>query len=127
VARPALSRRARPTQDKYLQGRLERMRRILAEASAAADAMAAAAAAPPGAPPPPPPPAGPLGGAAGGPAREAWGFDGDGAPPALGAFVTMLGSRLGGALQETVVNVSGIFLQVRCGGGLGGWSGSNNG
>jgi hypothetical protein len=101
-----------PLQDKYLQGRVERMRRILSEATAAADVMAAAAAAPPGASPPPPPPSGPLGGAAGAPAREAWGFGPEGGPPALGAFVTMLGDRLGGALQETVVNVSSIFLQV---------------
>jgi hypothetical protein len=46
-------------------------------------------------------------------AREAWGFSADGRPPALGAFVRALGERLLAALQETVANVSGIFLQVR--------------
>lgn len=85
------------------------MRRILSEASATADAMAAAAAARPGAPPPPP---APLAGAAGAAAREAWGFGADGAPPALVPFVRALGERLMSALQETVVNVSSIFLQV---------------
>lgn len=106
-----------PPQDKYLQGRTDRMRRILAEASAVADAMAAAAAARSSSSPQPQPALpGALAGAAGLVVREAWGFGlGEGGapvPPALGAFVKALDERLLNALQETVVNVSGIFLQV---------------
>ncbi|KAI8471413.1 MAG: hypothetical protein J3K34DRAFT_520636 [Monoraphidium minutum] len=97
-------------QDKYLQGRLERMRRILSEAAAAADGTAAAAAAPPGAPLAL---AGPLAGPspAAAAAREAWGFGEGGGAPGLGSFVKALDERLLSALQETVANVSGIFLQ----------------
>lgn len=89
-------------QDKYLQGRTERMRALLAEAAATVAAMAASA--------PAPPAAGPLAAPA---ARAAWGFADGGTPPGLGAFVKALDEKVLGALQETVANVSSIFLQVR--------------
>ena len=116
--------------DKYLQGRAERLRRVLAEAAAVADAMGAAtAAAAGGAPAPAPPPAaGPLADAS---VREAWGFaparDGDGgggggpeAPPALEPFARVLSERLAASLQETAANVASIFLSGGNSGGGGG-------
>ncbi|KAF8059217.1 VPS51 [Scenedesmus sp. PABB004] len=90
-------------QERYLAGRGERLRRILADAALAADAMAAAAASPGpragGAPPP------------GLDGPEGWGFGPDGTPPSLARFVTALDERLINTLQETAVNVTTIFLQ----------------
>lgn len=90
------------------------MQRILQEASLVADAMAAAQ-------------RGPAAasssssserqaGSAGPPAAvdnpESWGFSAAGAPPSLSRFIKALDERLINAMQETVVNVSSIFLQV---------------
>lgn len=103
-------------QEKYLQGRKERMQRILQEASAVADAMAAAGQAPAR--------RSRGGGSDSGPAAAAaaalpgvedaasWGVAPDGTPPALGAFVKALDERLINAMQETVMNMNTIFLQV---------------
>lgn len=45
-------------------------------------------------------------------APDSWGFAEDGAPPSLRVFMKALNERLINAMQETVSNVSGIFLQV---------------
>lgn len=98
-------------QEKYLQGRKERMQRVLQEASAVADAMASAAQAParsssrdlasdspavvPGVDDP-----------------ASWGCGADGAVPSLSTFVRTLDERLINAMQETVMNMNTIFLQV---------------
>lgn len=95
-------------QAKYLQGRTQRMQKILQEASAVADQMSAVAqsleqltgtTAPPAVENP-----------------EMWGYGANGAVPTLGRFVKALDERLINTLQETVMNVNGIFLQVcQCG------------
>lgn len=100
-------------QEKYLQGRKQRMQRILQEAAAVADAMAAAAQAPArssrggGSD---------SGGAASSlPAVEdpaSWGVGADGAVPSVNAFVKALDERFINALQETIMNMNTIFLQV---------------
>lgn len=95
-------------QERYLQGRKERMQRILQEASAVADAMAAAAQAP----------ASRSSGsdsAAALPGVEdaaSWGVSPSGAPPSLSTFVKALDERLINAMQETVMHMNTIFLQV---------------
>jgi hypothetical protein len=99
-------------QEKYLQGRSERMTRILQEAAAVAAAMAAASQQPGGTA------AAGSSTAAAAPAGvespEAWGFAANGTPPSLPRFVKALDERLINTMQETVMNVNGIFLQVRC-------------
>jgi hypothetical protein len=96
-------------QEKYLQGRSERMTRILQEAAAVAAAMAAASQQPGGA-------AAAGSSTAAVPAgvenAEAWGFAPNGIPPGLPRFVKALDERLINTMQETVMNVNGIFLQV---------------
>jgi hypothetical protein len=96
-------------QEKYLQGRSERMTRILQEAAAVAAAMAAASQQPGGAAA-----AGSSTAAvpAGVESPEAWGFAANGTPPSLPRFVRALDERLINTMQETVMNVNGIFLQV---------------
>lgn len=99
-------------QEKYLQGRSERMTRILQEAAAVAAVMAAVSQQPGGAA---------VGGSssssaaavpAGVESPEAWGFAANGTPPSLPRFVKALDERLINTMQETVMNVNGIFLQV---------------
>lgn len=99
-------------QEKYLQGRKQRMQRILQDAAAVADAMAAAAQAPArssrssgsdsGSTPPLPAVEDPAG----------WGVGADGAVPSVSAFVKTLDERFINALQETIMNMNTIFLQV---------------
>eukprot|EP00882_Tetradesmus_deserticola_P018082 GHRQ01019405.1.p1 GENE.GHRQ01019405.1~~GHRQ01019405.1.p1 ORF type:complete len:261 (+),score=100.78 GHRQ01019405.1:160-942(+) len=99
-------------QEKYLQGRSERMKRILQEAAAVAAAMAAVAQQPGGAA------AGSSSTAAlpaGVESPEAWGFAANGTPPSLPRFVKALDERLINTMQETVMNVNGIFMQVSVG------------
>lgn len=95
-------------QEKYLQGRSERMRRILQEASIVAGAMAAEAQRLA--------PAAAAGRSSSIPAGiespESWGFGSKGEVPSLARFVKLLDERLINTMQETVVNVNGIFLQV---------------
>lgn len=98
-------------QEKYLQGRKERMQRILQEASAVVDTMAAAAQAPArrsrG--------SGSDSGAAVLPGVEdaaSWGVGAGGSAPSLSTFVKALDERLINAMQETVMNMNTIFLQV---------------
>lgn len=43
---------------------------------------------------------------------ESWGYAASGAVPSLSRFVKALDERLINTLQETVMNVNGIFLQV---------------
>ncbi|KXZ52995.1 hypothetical protein GPECTOR_8g365 [Gonium pectorale] len=94
-------------QDKYLSGRVARIRKVLAEATLVAEAMAAAAAAAAG---------------AGGqqaatqlpskaqlPNPETWGWSGS-QPPALRVFVRALDEKFINGVQETVVNVVRFFL-----------------
>lgn len=87
-------------QDKYLQGRSYRLRRILKEASAVVESMAAAA---------------------NGEAvpevllkkienLTSWGFA-DKTPPSLKVFIRSFDERVINAMMETVVNVTTIFLQ----------------
>lgn len=97
-------------QEKYLQGRKERMQRILQEAGAVAHAMAAAAQAPARSS---------RGSSDNGstplPAVEdpaSWGVGADGSVPSVNVFVKALDERLINALAETVVNMNTIFLQV---------------
>ncbi|GLC45938.1 hypothetical protein PLESTF_000714400 [Pleodorina starrii] len=91
-------------QDKYLSGRVARIKRVLAEAALVADAMAAAAASTAGQPAAmPPPPKAQLA------APESWGWTG-GAPPQLRAFVRALDEKFINGVQETVVNVIRFFL-----------------
>jgi len=98
-------------QERYLQGRKERMQRILQEATAVADAMESAAQAhvqhtrSSG------------GGDSGAPLPSvedpaSWGVDAGGAVPSLSAFVKALDERVINAMQETVMNMNTIFLQV---------------
>uniref|UniRef100_A0A383VMJ6 Vacuolar protein sorting-associated protein 51 homolog n=1 Tax=Tetradesmus obliquus TaxID=3088 RepID=A0A383VMJ6_TETOB len=98
-------------QEKYLQGRSERMTRILQEAAAVAAVMAAVSQQPGGAA---------VGGSssssaaavpAGVESPEAWGFAANGTPPSLPRFVKALDERLMNTMRETVMNVNGIFLQ----------------
>jgi hypothetical protein len=85
------------------------MTRILQEAAAVAAAMAAASQQPGGA-------AAAGSSTAAAPAGvetpEAWGFAANGTPPSLPRFVKALDERLINTMQETVMNVNGIFLQV---------------
>ncbi|GIL88543.1 hypothetical protein Vretimale_15339 [Volvox reticuliferus] len=92
-------------QDKYLTGRVARIKRVLSEAAVVADAMAAAAAASAGGQqqPMPPPPKAQLS------APESWGWTG-GNPPQLRAFVRALDEKFINGVQETVVNVVRFFL-----------------
>ncbi|EFJ51819.1 hypothetical protein VOLCADRAFT_120427 [Volvox carteri f. nagariensis] len=92
-------------QDKYLSGRVARIKRVLTEAAMVADAMAAAAAASAGGQQQlvPPPPKAQL------PAPESWGWTG-GNPPQLRAFVRALDEKFINGVQETVVNVIRFFL-----------------
>jgi hypothetical protein len=97
-------------QEKYLQGRSERMARILQEAAAVAAAMAAVSQQPGGTAA-----AGSsstVAAPAGVESPEAWGFAANGTSPSLPRFVKALDERLINTMQETVMNVNGIFLQV---------------
>ncbi|GFR51170.1 hypothetical protein Agub_g13528, partial [Astrephomene gubernaculifera] len=97
-------------QDKYLSGRVARIRRVLSEAALVADAMAAAAAGagaaggqqqqPVQVPPPPKTQIS---------APESWGWSGS-TPPQLRAFVRALDEKFINGVQETVVNVIRFFL-----------------
>lgn len=88
-------------QDKYMQGRMQRMRRILQEAAVVVDAMALAAAGEPV----------PEGLSAALEAPSSWGFTEPGSPPPLATFIKALDERFINALRETVINVTTIFLQ----------------
>ncbi|GLI70392.1 hypothetical protein VaNZ11_015174 [Volvox africanus] len=93
-------------QDKYLTGRVARIKRVLAEAAIVADAMAAAAAAASAGgqqQPVPPPPKAQVS------APESWGWTG-GNPPQLRAFLRALDEKFINGVQETVVNVVRFFL-----------------
>ncbi|PNH08814.1 Vacuolar protein sorting-associated protein 51 [Tetrabaena socialis] len=87
-------------QDKYLSGRVARIKRVLAEAAVVADAMAAAAGGQQSMPPPP---------KAQVAAPESWGWAGS-TPPPLRAFVRALDEKFINGVQETVVNVIRFFL-----------------
>ncbi|KAG2495102.1 hypothetical protein HYH03_006712 [Edaphochlamys debaryana] len=87
-------------QDKYLTGRVSRIKRVLQEAAIVADAMAAAAG---GQAQVQPPPKQQL------PAPESWGWA-NGTPPALRVFVRALDEKFINGVQETVVNVVRFFL-----------------
>lgn len=93
------------SQEKYLQGRKDRMQQILREASIVADAMSAATQGTkqlaPGAVLP------------GVEDLDSWGVDHNGNPPDLSVLVRTLDERLMNAMQETVMNMNTIFLQVR--------------
>ncbi|KAG2450988.1 hypothetical protein HYH02_004260 [Chlamydomonas schloesseri] len=88
-------------QDKYLSGRVARIKRVLAEAAVVADAMAAAAAGQQQVP---------LPSKAQVAAPEAWSWTAAGGPPPLRAFVRSLDEKFISGVQETVVNVIRFFL-----------------
>eukprot|EP00198_Chlamydomonas_reinhardtii_P005800 XP_001695136.1 predicted protein [Chlamydomonas reinhardtii] len=87
-------------QDKYLSGRVARIKRVLAEAAVVADAMAAAASGQQQVP---------LPNKAQVAAPEAWNWTAAGPPP-LRAFVRSLDEKFISGVQETVVNVIRFFL-----------------
>ena len=78
------------------------MRKILQDGSTVVGLMEAAG---PGRPLPP-------GAMAAVPDPAAWGLEDGGGSPSLLVFIKALDERLSNALQETVANVAGIFLQV---------------
>ncbi|KXZ52998.1 hypothetical protein GPECTOR_8g368 [Gonium pectorale] len=94
-------------QDKYLSGRVARIKKVLAEATLVAEAMAAAAAAAAGAGGQQAPTQ--LPSKAQLPNPETWGWSGS-QPPALRVFVRALDEKFINGVQETVVNVVRFFL-----------------